>query len=59
MALNILRYGTGILKWNKNEPQEADRKTRKFLTINRELHPRSDAAQLHISRKNGRRGYIG
>ena len=38
-AVSILRYGAGILKWNKNEPQEMDRKTRKFITMNKELHP--------------------
>ena len=42
MALNtwtvsILRYGAGILKWNENELQEMDRKTRKFMTMNREF----------------------
>ena len=29
-AVSILRYGAGILTWNKNELQEMDRKTRKF-----------------------------
>ena len=32
-AVSILRYGAGILKWNKNELQEMDRKTRKFMTM--------------------------
>ena len=32
-AVSILRYGAGILKWNKNELQKMDRKTRKFMTI--------------------------
>ena len=27
--------------------------------INEELHPRSDVARLHVSRKNGGRGLIG
>ena len=64
MALNawtvfILRYDTGLLKWNKNELPEMDRKTRKFMTMNKELHPRSDIARLYVSRKNGGRGLIG
>ena len=42
-AVSILRYDAGILKWNKNELQEMDRKTRKFMTMNKELHP-SDVA---------------
>ena len=36
-----------------------DRETRKFMTINKQLHPRSDVARLHVSRKNGGRGLIG
>ena len=58
-TVSILRYGAGILKWNKNELQEMDRKTRKFMTMNKELHPRSDVARLYVSRKNGGRGLIG
>ena len=45
-AVSILRYGAGILKWNKNELQEMDRKTRKFMAMNKELHPRSDVTRL-------------
>ena len=64
MALNtwavfILRYGAGILKWNRNELQDMDRKTGKFMTMNKELHPRSNVARLYVSRKNGGRGLIG
>ena len=33
-----------------------DRKTRKLLTINRGLHPRSDVDRLYLSRKKGGRG---
>ena len=56
MALNtgvvsIMRYGAGILTWNKNELQGMERKTRKFMTMNKELHPRSDVARLYVSRK--------
>ena len=58
-AVSILRYGAGILKWNKNELQEMDRKTRKFMTMNKELHPRSDVARLYVSQKNGGKGLIG
>ena len=58
-AVSILRYGAGILKWNQNELQEMDRKTRKLMTMNKELHPRSDVARLYVSWKNGGRGLIG
>ena len=55
----IMKYSVGIIKWNKNELQGMDRKTRKFMTMNKELHPRSDVARLHVSRKNIGRGFIG
>ena len=63
MALNtwvvsILRYGTGMLKWNKNELQEMDWKAMKCMTMNKELHPRSDVARFYVSRKNGGRGLL-
>ena len=58
-AVSILRYGAGILKWNKNELREMGRKTRKLMTMNKELHPRSDVAQLYVSRKNGGRELTG
>ena len=55
-AVSIMRCDAGILKWNKNELQEMDRKARKFMAMNKELHPRIDAAWLYVSRKNGGRG---
>ena len=58
-AVSILRYGPGILKWNKDELQEMDRKNRKYMTMNKEFHPRSDFKQLYVSRNNGGKGLIG
>ena len=58
-AFSIMRYGVGILKWNKNELQKMDRSTMKFMTMNKELHPRIDVAWLYVSRKIGRTGLIG
>ena len=55
-AVSLMRYGAGILKWNKNELQQIDRKTRKVMTINKGLHPRSDVARIYVSRKRGGRG---
>ena len=55
-----MRYDAGILKWkNKNKLQETDRKTRKFMIMNKELHPRTDVAQLYVSRKNSGREFDG
>ena len=58
-AVSILRYGAGILKWKKNELEEMDREIREFMTMNKELHPRSDVARLYVSRKNCGGGLIG
>ena len=35
-----------------------DRKTRKVMSRNKELHPKSDTARLYVSRKKGGRGLI-
>ena len=56
--MGSLHYGAGILKWNKNELQEIDKKTKKFVTIIKELYSRSDVAWLYVSRKIGGRGLI-
>ena len=58
-AVSILMYGAGILKWNKNELQEMERKTRKYISMNKELHARIGFAWLYVSRKNGGRGLSG
>ena len=50
----MLEYLSGIRML-----QEMDRQTGKFMTMNKELHPRSDVAQLYVSRENGERGLIG
>ena len=57
-AVSLMRYGAGILRWTKNELQEIDRKTREVMTINKELHPRSDVARIYVSRKRGGRGLM-
>ena len=41
---------------NKEELQEKDRKTRKIMTFNRCLHPRSSVARLYMKQKEGGRG---
>ena len=53
-----MSYGARILKWNKNELQEMDRKSRKFMMMNKELHLRGDVAWLYVSRVNNGRGIL-
>ena len=55
----LMRYGAGIVKWTKGELDEIDRKTKKVMTMNKELHPGSDVDSLYISRMEGRKGLIG
>ena len=52
-AVSLVGCGAGILGWNANEQQHLDRKTRKIMTINKELHQRSDIARIHVSRRRG------
>ena len=49
-AASILRYGAGILKWNENEIPEMDRKTRKCITMNKELHPRNGVGCMFLGK---------
>ena len=54
-----MRYGAGTVKWRKSELNEIDRKTRKVMTMNKELHPRSYVDRLYVSRMEGGRRLIG
>ena len=53
-----MRHGAGTVKWNKEELQEIDKKSRKIMTMNKELHPRGDVARIFVPRKKGGRGLI-
>ena len=53
-----MRCRAGIIKWTKEELQAIDRKTRKMIAMNKELHPRSDVARIYVARKKGVRGLI-
>ena len=57
-AVSLMRYGTGIVKCTERELDEIDRKTRKVLTLNKELHPRSDVDRFYVSRMERGRGLI-
>ena len=57
-AVSLTRYGAGTIKWNKEELQEIDRKSRKIIIMNKELHPRSDVARIYVPREKGGRGLI-
>ena len=50
-AVAVFRYGAGILQWKESELKDADRKSRKIMTIYGALHPKSDVDRLYIKRK--------
>ena len=55
-AVSLIRYEGRTNKWNKEELHEIDRKSRKILTMNKELHPRSDVSRIYVPRKTEGRG---
>ena len=52
----VMRYGAGIVKWTKEEQEKLDTQTRKIMTMNGVLHPKSDVDRLYIARQKGGRG---
>ena len=44
--------------WKKAELESMDRRTRKFMSKNKELHPSGDVARLYVGRKKVGRGLI-
>ena len=57
-AVSVVRYSGGIVDWTVDELKEADKKTRKLLTLNGALHPRSNTDRLYLPRAEGGRGLI-
>ena len=57
-AVSVMRYGAGILKWNKDELKSLDRRTRTFMTIHGALHPKSDVDKVYLRGEMGERGLI-
>ena len=58
LAVPVLRYSFGIVKWHQEEMQKLDRKTRKLLTIHGQHHPKADVDRLYVPRKQGGRGLM-
>ena len=57
-AVSLLRYSGGIIRWNKDDLLEMDRRTRKLMTMNGALHLKSDINRIYIPTKRGGRGLI-
>ena len=45
-AVSLRRYSGGTLRWNKEELEKMDTKTRKVMIIHGALHPKSDVDML-------------
>ena len=57
-AVSIIRYGAGIVEQKENELEAIDRKSRKLLTMNRRVHPRTYVDRFYWKRKSGGQGLI-
>ena len=58
LAVPVMRYSGGILKWTRLELQEIDRRTRKLITMHRGFAMRADVDRLYTSRNEGGRGLL-
>ena len=54
----VFRYGAGILQWKESELKDVDRKSRKEMTMDGVLHPKSNVDRLNMKRKEGVRGLM-
>lgn len=58
LAIPVLLYTFGAIKWTVNELEELDRATRKIMNMNRSLHPRSSVQRIYLQRDLGGRGLL-
>ena len=58
LAVAVFRYGAGILQWKESEIKYMDRKSRKKMTMDGALNPKSDVDRLYIKRREGVRGLL-
>ena len=54
----LFRYGAGILQWKESELKDVDRKSRKEMTMDGVLRPKSNVDRLNMKRKEGVRGLM-
>ena len=55
-AVPLVRYSGPFLKWTRDELKQMNQRTRKLMTMHKELLPRDDVNRLYVSRKEGGRG---
>ena len=57
-VVSVMRYGAGILKWTNEELKALDARTRKVMTMNEALHPKSDLERIYLPREKEGGGLI-
>ena len=57
-AISLLRYPAAFLNGTGEELEYVHKRTRKLMTKQRELNPKSDVARMYLPRKEGGRGLI-
>lgn len=57
-AIPVIRYTAGVVEWTVNELREADRKTRKLLTMNNAFNLNGDVDRLYVARSKGGKGLL-
>ena len=57
-AISLLRYFAAFLDSTGAELEQMERRRRKLMTMHRAVNPKSDAASIYLSRKEGGRGLI-
>ena len=56
-AVPLVRYSWAFLKWTRKELKQMDQRTRKLMTMHKELHPRDDIDRnIYVTRKEGGSG---
>ena len=58
LAVPILLYSFGVVKWTREELRQLDVGTRKKMHLNRSLHPKSSVPRLYLPRHQGGRGLL-
>lgn len=58
LAVPVLLYSFGAIRWTVDELRQIDTKTRKMMHLHRSLHPRSSVPRIYLPRHQGGRGLL-
>ncbi|KAJ8918174.1 hypothetical protein NQ315_014040 [Exocentrus adspersus] len=58
LAVPVLLYSFGVLKWTREQLRELDVSTRKVMHMHRSIHPRSSVPRIYLPRDQGGRGLL-